>query len=242
MTKYIFSLIFGLVGLGVLYLCFYLYNDNRVFLATAKETDGEVVELISKRDSDGTTYRPRVRYRPQGGYDMFFESSVSSNPPAFDVGEKVKVLYEPGNPQSAKINSFMSLWFGVLISGVLGLIFSAVGLGTLVHAIRKHKMYGWLEKYGQTITVKVNETYQRVADKKTRNTNGRTVYVKSGGDDFWKINAQWQNPRDQKIYVFESEPIAFDPAEYVRETVNVRIDPNNPKRYRMDISFLPQRA
>ena len=41
--------------------------------------------------------------------------------------------------------------------------------------------------------------------------------------------------------VFHSENLWFDPSSFMkRRKVTVLLDPNNPKRYYMDVTFLPQ--
>lgn len=41
-----------------------------------------------------------------------FTGSVGSDPPGFDIGEGVTVLYDPANPKSARIDAFFQLWSG----------------------------------------------------------------------------------------------------------------------------------
>jgi hypothetical protein len=49
------------------------------------------------------------------------------------------------------------------------------------------------------------------------------------------------DPTSNKVRVFHSENLYFDPTQYVnRKQVTVLLDPENPKRYHMDVSFLPQ--
>lgn len=52
------------------------------------------------------------------------------------VGEKVVVLYPPGNPGAARIRAFQTLWFFPAFFGVFGLVWSTVGAVGLV-AIRR---------------------------------------------------------------------------------------------------------
>jgi hypothetical protein len=47
------------------------------------------------------------------------------------------------------------------------------------------------------------------------------------------------DPTSNKVYVFESDPIEYDPSESLRGTVPVYIDSDDPRRYRVDTSFLP---
>ena len=44
---------------------------------------------------------------------------------------------DPVNPQQAEIGSFSALWLGTIILGVLGVGFTAAGLGGFVHFSRE---------------------------------------------------------------------------------------------------------
>lgn len=81
---------------------------------------------------DAKTYRPVVTYVLPSGQRVKFKSLVHSNPPAYEVGEKVVVLYETTRPHEARIRSFDSLWLLAVILGGLGMVFSVVGAGLLV--------------------------------------------------------------------------------------------------------------
>lgn len=58
------------------------------------------------------------------GKRFTFNSSISSSPPAYAVGDKVTMLYHPANPRSAQINTFHDRW-------MFPLIFTFVGLGAV---------------------------------------------------------------------------------------------------------------
>jgi hypothetical protein len=122
--------IFLLVGLGLLGGAAFLVIDTRSDIARADTADGTVIDLIGERDSDGDTiYYPRVRYVTRSGNPVEFTGSVGSSPPAFDVGEPVAVLYDPAEPEEARIDSFFQLWFAALILGGIGLVFASIGGG-----------------------------------------------------------------------------------------------------------------
>ncbi|MNC77488.1 hypothetical protein D3C75_1294550 [compost metagenome] len=57
------------------------------------------------------------------------------------------------------------------------------------------------------------------------------------------IRSQWLNPRTSEVHLFESDNIWFDPSDYLKdESISVFIDKKNPKKYHVDISFLPKIA
>src|SRR5689334_7195694 len=57
---------------------------------------GTVVSLreVAATHDAGVTYAPVISYDVQG-HTYTYESSNSSDPPAYDVGEKVSLLYRP---------------------------------------------------------------------------------------------------------------------------------------------------
>lgn len=87
-------------------------------LQTVGETaTGTVVKLIEQSDGEGgcCTYVPVVEFEA-GGQVYSFEGGIASDPPAFEIGERVPVLYDPSNPQAAKIDRWSERWlFPILI-------------------------------------------------------------------------------------------------------------------------------
>jgi hypothetical protein len=225
------SIVFALIGLGLLAGALALALNTRSFIATAKHAQGSVIELIEKRDSDGSvTYKPVVAFTADSGASVNFTSSFSSNPPAYDVGEAVEVLYAPDNPNSARIRGFGSLWLGPTILGCLGAVFAAIGFGILIVSRLNKKKREWLMAYG----TEIQADFQSVERNTSLKVNGRSP---------WRIIAQWQNPETGQLHVFNSENVWFDPTNHVTtKQLKVLLDPKNAKRYHVDISFLPQLA
>ena len=98
-------------------------NRAANFKKTAVEAQGTVSEL--KEGSSGganshTVYYPIIRFADKAGLEHTLYSSSGSYPPAYEVGERVSVLYDPANPKEAKVNSFTSLWLWPLILGIMG--------------------------------------------------------------------------------------------------------------------------
>lgn len=82
-----------------------------------ERTTGNVVRLEESNSSEGgcCVYSPVIEF-VAGGQTYSFESGNASDPPAYDVGEEVPVLYDPSNPETAQINSFFERWvFPIII-------------------------------------------------------------------------------------------------------------------------------
>jgi hypothetical protein len=87
-----------------------------------KETDGQVTEM---RGTD--LLAPTVEYAVNGER-YTYKSKFSTSPPAYSVGDKVKMLYHPNNPQLAQINTFHDRWLLPLINSGFGIFFISVSL------------------------------------------------------------------------------------------------------------------
>ncbi len=224
-----------LIGLGLLTGGYFAWKHQSSFLATAVKAEGTVVSMDreSSRDSNGNTsytYYPQISFTTADNQSIEFRGSTGSNPPSYQTGDKVEVLYDPKTPTSASINSFTSLWLGPIILGVLGAVFSLVGVGIFRWAKNHAAMLDFLKRSGRRIQAKVNGAELNTSYK----VNGKSPY---------QISCQWLNPENNQVHVFKSDNIWFDPTPYLkRESVDVLIDPRDPKRHLVDISFLPKQA
>jgi hypothetical protein len=230
----IISVVFSVIGLGMLVGSFFVYFNTSRFIAAASEAEGKVVALDRSRSSSSsgssTTYRPVVEFNTATGKRIEFTSSVGSSPPSHRVGEPVTVLYNPADPYSARIKSFFQLWFGFLIVFLLGFVFAAIGLTMIVVRTRGRKRAEWLRQHGR----RMKTEFKGVELNTSLRVNGRSPY---------QIISQSPDPASNTVRVYESENIWFDPSEYIKsETIDVLVDPSNPKKYVMDISFLPKLA
>ena len=227
------SVLFSIIGLGMLAASLVIFNNTRSFIARAVEAPGKVIDLerSSSRSSSGSsssTYRPVVEFITATGKRIEFTSSVGSSPPSHQVGEAVTVLYHPAQPQSARIKSFFQLWFGFLIVFFLGLVFAAIGLTMVFARTRSRQRSEWLRAHGR----RVRTSLTGVELNQSLRVNGRSPY---------KIVSQANDPSTNGVRVYQSENIWFDPSEYIKgDAIDVLVDPNNPKKYVMDTSFLPK--
>jgi len=97
----------GLRYLGIMFFTvgalMALYSVS--FSVGTRETEGTVIEM-----SGSGLLSAIVEYQFNG--ERFeLESSVSSSTADLYVDEKVTILYRPGDPQTAQINTFMERWF-----------------------------------------------------------------------------------------------------------------------------------
>jgi hypothetical protein len=125
-------------GMGLTFVACGLWFFHRTctFLATAATAWGEVIDLETrraygrqgKRSYVYSIYHPVVRFPLPDGEMVQFTSQIGSTPPEFQVGQSVKVLYHPAQPQSARIQGFWELWGQATFCAGLGVILLFFGV------------------------------------------------------------------------------------------------------------------
>jgi len=219
---WVFGGVFGGVGIALLAAGIVALHSTREFREGALSAPGTVVDFDSAK--------PVVEFVDQDGATHRIVGSVSSNPPAFDLGERVTVRYRPGEPAQARIDSFLESGFLPILLGGMGTVFSSIGAGFLIWEVRKRRQGAWLQQFG----LRVQAKYTGVRLDTSVRVNGRNP---------WRLTAQWQNPATGLVHSFESEVLLFDPSDYVRrDTVEVWVDTNDPSRHHLDTTFLPKHA
>ncbi len=131
----ILPLIFLFVGLGLSIAASVYGKRTRNFLIRSTETTGEVIALeeVPPTEAGEThTFRPVVSFPVGPTRQVRFKSMAHSNPPEYEVGASVRVLYDPTRPDEARIRSFTSLWLPLAGLGGLGIIFTVLGGGLLL--------------------------------------------------------------------------------------------------------------
>ncbi|WP_367325683.1 DUF3592 domain-containing protein [Streptomyces sp. HUAS ZL42] len=133
---------FGAIAFGALFFVvgLILAGVSISFLVGAERTPGTVVALEWRNDHSGVSRKKRMDDKPVAypvveftsadGMRRTFRDSTGSNPPAYEEGERVEVLYRADSPEDARINGFASLWLLPLIFGGIGL--GIAGVGTIV--------------------------------------------------------------------------------------------------------------
>lgn len=130
------------IGAGLLVVAARFGNADSDIVAAGGRADGVVVDVVGQRGSRGKiTFRPIVAFTDQTGQRRTFASNVSSSPPAYERGEAVSVVYDPANPGDAKIDSFMERYFGTLMFGIMGTIFTLIG-GWVLFGLWKRQLRG----------------------------------------------------------------------------------------------------
>lgn len=227
--------IFGVVGIGLVIGAGFTYVQTASFVAEAARGEGTVVDIVrrvsrSRDRGQSITYAPVVRYTTEGGETVEFQSRTSSNPPAYRTGQRVAVLYRREPPYDAEIASFAAQWMGPLLLGGVGSVFAFVAGAVLLSGPFARRRQAHLRQHG----VAIETDLQGIE----RNLNYRAK-----GRNPFRVVTQWHNPATGEIHVFKSENLWFDPSAYIGgRKIRVMIERNNPRRYHVDLSFLPRMA
>lgn len=228
----IIKLAFMIIGGLMLVAALWFYQHTQQFLQTATQAEGIVVAFVESRQANSKTiqYAPVVRYVAQDGREIEFKSSVSSYPAGYELGEKVPLFYLASEPEKAKLSAYFSLWGGATILGILGAVFFSIGAAIMLFAKHSNRNEAYLKTNGEAIDTE----FQHVARNASITVNGAHPY---------QIFTQWLNPQTSELHIFKSKNLWFDPTKHIKtHKIKVYIQPNNPKKYYLDVSFLPKLA
>jgi hypothetical protein len=129
-TSRILGIVFGCIGPCLLAFSVVSFFRTRNFLFHSAEVNGKVTRLEPSKNADRVAsydYAPVFSFTAANGKQYTVISNIASNPPDFSVGESVRVRYDPANPQTARIHTFLQTWGSVVISGTVGAGFVAFG-------------------------------------------------------------------------------------------------------------------
>lgn len=218
----VFFGIFAFVGTIIGVIGTLVWLDTNRLTRDGVRTTGTVVDLVGQR-----SLAPVVEFMTKTGEPQRYMSSTYSNPPAYDVGERVTLWYDPQNPREVVLDGF-SRW---LLPGIMTLffvIFGGLGYGGLLYHYFKKRDTAWLLQNGQTVQATLTDVVWKTSVK----LNNASPFV---------VHCQWLDPATQQMHVFESDHVWYDPTPYLQNrSLPVLIDPNNPRKYYVDLSFLPE--
>jgi hypothetical protein len=125
-----FPVIFLAVGLACLLGAAAAHLQRLDFERHAVRVEARVVSLLQRRSNHGSSpvYAPVFRFTTGDGQVVRVSSSSAANPPAYEVGQVVPLLYDPEHPQRAEEITFSSRYLAPLLLLGLGLPFLGVGV------------------------------------------------------------------------------------------------------------------
>lgn len=221
---------FAAIGAAMLVGALAMAQNTRAFLADATHARGTVIDLEPRRSSDSLTYAPVIEFVTADQQLVSFATNHSSSHPSEAIGDPVEVVYAADRPEDARLVGFFALWGGVLICGGLGALFLLIGGSVIVYGQLAGRKQKHLREHGRRI------------DTRLQSVERNTALLVNGRHPF-QLVTQWLDPATNQVRVFRSNNIWFDPSDYVGDDeVPVYVDPKDPGRYLVDLSFLPEPA
>jgi len=100
-------------------VAFFLYRQTESFVRSASRTQGTVTKLVySGKDSF-----PIYMFKDSRGVEHTIKSLSGSYPAAYQVGDKVGVIYQPDKPDNAEIDQFFDVWIWPIAFAGFGVLF-----------------------------------------------------------------------------------------------------------------------
>lgn len=115
----VFTLIFGSIGLlliGIAGLVYYFQNQT---IENSDTIQGVVVDFSAK---SGGTVAPVIAYIWNGEKKLYY-SSAYTNPPAYEMDERVYIFVNRSDPEDVVVDTFSDRWLAITIVGGLGSFF-----------------------------------------------------------------------------------------------------------------------
>jgi hypothetical protein len=111
---------------------------------------------------------------------------------------------------------------------LLGFCFASIGGGVIGYAWWKEREAARLRRHGLLIQA----DFREVERNSSLDVNGVNPF---------RVVAQWHEARTNRLYVFRSDNLWFDPTSFIKQAkIPVYVDRLNPSKYWVDISFLPE--
>jgi hypothetical protein len=121
-----------LVGFGFLVSALQIYLRRIRFLAQAKPVTGTVVEVQVRGIGRNAVVYPVFEFYTAEGALQRTESLMGSGFTSFEVGQAIKIRYDPANPGAAEVDSFAVLWGLVLLRAGFAFLFLLLGFIGLI--------------------------------------------------------------------------------------------------------------
>lgn len=124
-----------LIGIGLFYAAFSEFQKTKSLVSQGVKTTANVVSFETSQGENNTLYKPTFEYTDKFLNKRTFESSIASSPPAYEIGEKVQIIYNPKNYDTVKTISFWGLYRGSVILAMIAAPFLIIGGSYLLYKL-----------------------------------------------------------------------------------------------------------
>lgn len=132
--------ILAIGGVAMAFFGWQGYTSTKTFMVNAEQARGTVVEVAARSGTDSSGnptiyFYPVVEFTAADGRAVRYQSSVGSSRPSQQVGQAVEIVYNPANPQDARVNSFTEVWLWPVVLLGMGAVFVLAGVGAFFNSI-----------------------------------------------------------------------------------------------------------
>jgi hypothetical protein len=217
--------IFSVVGLILFLLVFYFYRDSSDFIKNGIHTEAKIIGFESSTSS--SSQFPVVEFIDVNNQKQRIKSNSTRS--SYYLGENIMIYYKANRNFDIRIDDFFGLWGTVLLLSFMASIFLLLGLIGVFIGFKSYFSEIRARNYTKIIKAKIAGVVYNTAIS----ANGRCPYF---------IEAKWLDESNNRLYIFKSSNIWFDPSDYLqdKEYLEVKVNETNYKKYWVDISFLPK--
>lgn len=220
-VPYLIFGIFGIVGVILIIACICMTVSGIKFEKKSEEITGTIAYIEKYYDSDHDRhFRVYVNYEYQGQeYKHVHLNSYSSS---MYEGKEITLKVDPENP--GRVKTPHSDLFACIILGIMGVVFSLIGIIPTVSGIRKAAKKKELREKGRYIYA----TVERIGINRGYSVNGVHPFV---------VYCNYQDEYSGVLYKFKSDNLWTDPYPILQEGSSIRIyvDGQDYSNYHVDV-------
>ncbi len=214
-------LLLAAAGLGAAKLSFLSRAARATGTVSALHSDGPAETGGSRQ-----TMRPVIRFATPAGGEVEFTMAVGSRTPRYRIGDAVPVRYDPAAPAaSARVQSFLGLWFAPSLLGGMAVPALIAGAGLLLWHGATGRDLAELRRSGKITTATVMEIDIAPRDK---DVDGTPMYV-------LKLEAEESETGRRLSFVSDAIESEIRHAYAIGDKVVVIFDPADPARYYVEV-------
>lgn len=216
----IIATVFTLCGVLMLYGAIHNAVSIAKFYKNAIETTGMISQIETTRDSDGDTHHTvYVSYTVDG---ILYESiQLPYYVTGMYEGDAITLYYTPENPKHVETKT--GSMFEIIIFTVMGIIFTAIGVGFMIPIIKRNTMRR-LKKTGRCVRLPITS----IEINNSIRVNGIPAHY---------IICEEVNPATGKKFIYKSSNYYayLDSKMQAGDIVPIYIDVNDSDKYYMDV-------
>lgn len=142
--RYFVPLLMLFIGVVFLSLGYHHWQKSSQMLQASSVVEGKIISIDPFMSSEAgksssLQYFPKVAFTTSAGEQIEFQSTVTRRADHYKEGDRIRVLYQQDNPQTAVIGSFNDLWALALIFSISGMMVMVLSGWFFRRAIRAEK-------------------------------------------------------------------------------------------------------